>query len=140
MILGVPFSHPLAHLGGKESYRTFPELDLKLLKNDQFVLMSYETRFRDMVDLAFATAGFQPKILFESTSSLTVVNMVKQQVCPAFFPQSYVEPDAPIAYFTVKPHQTWMRCFAYLRGTYITKPERYLMELAKQYNQEWQWK
>ena len=82
---------------------------------------------------AFEEAGFRPGILFESVSTRTVVNMVRQQIGPAFFPQAYVEPEAPIAYFSVRPRQTWMRCMAYLKGCYLTKPEKYYIELATRY-------
>ena len=135
MVLGLPVSHPLAHLAGDDSFRTFPEIDLKLLREDSFTLISRETRMRDMIDRAFEEAGFRPRILFESVSTRTVVNMVRQQICPAFFPQSYVEPEAPIAYFSVRPRQTWMRCMAYLKGFYLTKPEKYYIELATRYVQ-----
>lgn len=135
MVLGLPVSHPLAHLAGDDSFRTFPEIDLKLLREDSFTLISRETRMRDMIDRAFEEAGFRPRILFESVSTRTVVNMVRQQICPAFFPQSYVEPEAPIAYFSVRPRQTWMRCMAYLKGCYLTKPEKYYIELATRYVQ-----
>jgi len=98
-------------------------------------VISRETRMRDMIDRAFEEAGFRPGILFESVSTRTVVNMVRQQICPAFFPQSYVESEAPIAYFSVRPRQTWMRCMAYLKGCYLTKPEKYYIELATRYVQ-----
>lgn len=133
MVLGLPASHPLAPLAGENSFLVFPEIDLSLLRDDSFTLISRETRMRDMIDLAFEAAGYSPKILFESTSTRTVVNMVRQQICPAFFPQSYVEPDAPMVYFSVSPRQSWMRCMAYLKGSYLTKPETYFIELATQY-------
>lgn len=133
MVLGLPMSHPLARLAGDRSFEPFPVIDLKLLKEESFTLISKETRMRDMVDLVFEKAGFRPNILFESASTQTVVNMVKQQICPAFFPQSYVDPSAPIAYFTVSPRQTWMRCMAFLKGCYLTKPEKYFIELATRY-------
>jgi hypothetical protein len=44
-----------------------------------------------------------------------------------------VDPDAPIAYFTVPPRYTWMRTIAYLKGSYLTKPEKYFMSLAINY-------
>ena len=66
MVLGLPVSHPLAHLAGDDSFRTFPEIDLKLLREDSFTLISRETRMRDMIDRAFEEAGFRPRILFES--------------------------------------------------------------------------
>lgn len=135
MILGLPKSHPMAYLAGKKSWETFPEIDLTLLRDESFTLISRETRMRDMIDCAFELAGFRPKILFESTSTLTVLNMVKNQIGPAFFPQSYVEPTAPIVYFSVSPRQGWMRCMAYLKGTYLTKPEKYFIKLATRYLQ-----
>lgn len=133
MVLGLPASHPLAYMAGDASWNTFPEIDLKLLRKESFTLISRETRMRDMIDLAFEAAGYRPDILFESTSTRTVVNMVRQQICPAFFPQSYVEPQAPMVYFSVHPHQSWMRCMAYLKGCYLTRPEKYYIELATRY-------
>lgn len=130
MVLGLPASHPLAHLAGKESCKTLPLLDLKLLREERFILLGKETRMRDMIDMAFSQAGFHPHILFESISTHTVINMVKQQIAPAFFPQSYVDPQAPIAYFTVAPLQRWIRSAAYLKGCYLTKPEKYFIALA----------
>ncbi len=130
IILGLPITHPLAHLAGERSWETFPEFNLRLLKGEHFVLSSRETRIREMTDRAFALAGFQPNVLFESTSTSTIINTVKNQVCPAFFPQSYVEKDLPIAYFTFLPDDYWMRCVAYLKGAYLTKPEKYFIKLA----------
>ena len=134
MVLALPLSHPLACLAGAESYKTFPEIDLNMLRNDSFTLISKETKMRDMIDLAFEQAGFVPEVLFESTSTKTVVNMVRQQIGPAFFPQSYVEPDAPMVYFSVRPRQSWTLCMAYLKGSYLTKPEKYFIELATKYS------
>ena len=136
VILGVPSSHPLASLAGEDSHLHFPLVDLKLFHMESFALIGRDTRMRDIVDQMFESAGFSPHILFESTSTKTVVNMVKQQICPAFFPQSYVDPSAPMVYFTVAPMHTWMRAISYLKGCYLTKPEKYFMELAANYVRE----
>lgn len=134
MVLGLPASHPLAHLAGKRSWETFPSIDLALLRDEAFALVAKTTRLRTMIDDSFRAAGFLPKVLFESSSTATVVNMVKNQVCPAFFPQSYVDPSAPMVYFTTKPKQSWVQTIAYLKGEYLTKPEKYFIELVKQYS------
>lgn len=133
LVLGLPVNHPLAPLAGSKSYETLPLIDLKLLKYDQFILLGKETRMRDMIDSAFRYAGFNPKIMFESSSTRTVLNMVKNKLGPAFFPQSYVDPAAPIAYFTVEPKQRWIRSVAFLKGAYLTKPEKYFIALATEY-------
>ena len=134
MVLGLPASHPLAHLAGERSWETFPSIDLALLRDEAFALVAKTTRLRTMIDNSFRAAGFLPKVLFESSSTATVVNMVKNQVCPAFFPQSYVDPSAPMVYFTTKPKQSWVQTIAYLKGEYLTKPEKYFIELVKQYS------
>ena len=133
MVLGLPASHPLAHLAGERSWETFPSIDLALLRDEAFALVAKTTRLRTMIDESFRAAGFLPKVLFESSSTATVVNMVKNQVCPAFFPQSYVDPSAPMVYFTTKPKQSWVQTVAYLKGEYLTKPEKYFIQLVKQY-------
>ena len=88
---------------------------------------------RDMINLSFAHAGFSPNILFESISTATIVSMVKSQIAPAFFPQSYVRPSDQIVYFTVPPRLRWMRSVAFLKGAYLTKPEKYFLALATDY-------
>ena len=93
-------------------------------------MLSKETRMRDMIDHAFAYAGFHPKVLFESISTHTVLNMVREQIAPAFFPQSYVDPSAPMVYFTVAPAERWTRSVAVLKGSYLTRPEKYFIALG----------
>lgn len=130
MVLGLPVTHPLAHLAGKDSHEKLPLLDLNLLQNEPFIMLSKETRMRDMIDHAFAYAGFHPKVLFESISTHTVLNMVREQIAPAFFPQSYVDPSAPMVYFTVAPAERWTRSVAFLKGSYLTRPEKYFIALG----------
>ncbi len=134
MILVLPASHPLAALAGDESWKTFPELDLNLLKNDEFILCSHETSMRKMIDYIFKANDFTPKILLESANSMTILRMVSQQMGPAFLPESYATPGLPVVFFHVKPVQYWNHCIAYLKGTYITKPERRFFELLKEHS------
>lgn len=132
VILGIPLSHELAHLAGNESWKTLPCLDLRLLKDTPLIMASQETILRKMLDHAFKKTNFHPRILFESSSSVTMLKMAINQMGPAFFPQSYVNEKLPLAYFRIKPELSWMRCVAYHKGTYITAPERRLFELWKQ--------
>ncbi len=132
MVLGLPVTHPLAYLAGERSWDILPEIDLKLLQDDSFILLNKETRMRDMIDISFEHADYRPNILFESVSTRTVINMVENQIGPAFFPQSYVKPNDLIVYFTVAPFMEWTRGIAFLKGTYLSKPEKYYIELNRQ--------
>lgn len=104
IVLAVPVTHPHAAMAGERSYETLPEIDIRLMKDSDFVLSAKSTRIREMTDYIFLKGGFRPKILFESASTHTIVNLVKNQVCCGFIPASYIESDAPVVYFTVPPH------------------------------------
>lgn len=133
LVLALPASHPLAYLAGDQSYQALPDFDLSLLADEPFILMTHETRFRDLIDDAFAKAGFKPKLLFEATSTHTVFNMVSSQIAPSFFPQSYIDPKAPIVYFSINNRISWMRSIASRKGSYLSRPEQYLIRLAKEF-------
>ncbi|MPM97763.1 hypothetical protein SDC9_144940 [bioreactor metagenome] len=75
-----------------------------------------------------------PKVLFESTSTQTVVNMVRNQIAPAFFPQSYVEPDAPMVYFSIAPSLEWTLTVTTQKGAYLNRAELELVELSREYH------
>lgn len=129
LVLGIPASHPLAKMAGDRSFATLPTFDLSLLKDEPFVLQTEQTLIRDMIDRSFAYAHITPKILFESSSSFTIVSMVRSQIAPGFFPQSYVDPGEPIAYFTVMPYIKWTRSMAFLKGSYVSAPEKKFIEM-----------
>lgn len=131
LVLAFPSSHPMALLAGPESWKTFPHMDLNLLREEPLIMLSRESRFRGMIDDLFADAGFKPKTLFEATSTYTAVNMVKNQIAPAFFPQSYVDPQAPMVYFSIGNRLSWKRSVAYRKGSYLSKAERDFINLIR---------
>ena len=138
LVLALPASHPLAHLAGEESWKTLPDLDLSLLSQDYFVLPTRDTLSRELADRTFLYNNIRPKILFETGNNRTMLNMTKNQQCPVFLPQSYAQPNPDIVFFSVSPHEIWHRGVAYLKGTYLSKPEKYFIELVTNYEAEYQ--
>ena len=134
IVLGVPASHPLAYLAGENSAERLPEVDLSLFKDEQFLLAAPETKSTDIEAEIFRTAGFRPKVLYTSSGSKTRIRTVKAQLACAFFPAFYIDPEAPIVYFTVKPHICWHSCVAYRKGSYLSVPELVLIDLIRKYN------
>ena len=133
LVLALPVTHPLASLAGENSWNTLPEIDLTLLRNDAFVLPTRDTLSRELTDRTFLFNNIRPHILFETGNNGTMLNMVKKQQCPAFLPQSYAQPDPDIVFFSAAPHEMWHRSIAYLKGTYLSKPEKYFVELWTNY-------
>jgi len=133
MALGLPANHPLACLAGDESWKTLPYIDLKLLKDTDFVLNSSDTRLREMTNIAFKKAGFTPKVLFESSNTRTILNTVRNQMSAGFFPKYYAKPGYPVAYFSFGEEYCWKLGITYRKGSYLSKPEKRLIDLMRQY-------
>jgi len=134
MILGIPKTHPLAYLAGNESWKNLPQVNLKLFEDTDFVLNAQETRMHDMADAAFHKAGFKPKTLFESVSTKTIIETIKNQICAGFFPQYYATPQLPIVYFSVGKEFSWTIGVSYRKDVYLSKPEKLLIQMMKNYH------
>lgn len=132
LVLAMPITHPHADLAGKNSHETLPEIDVNLLRDNEFILNGKNTLTRELVEHIFSKAGFKPNILFESSNNAMIFSLVRQQIACAFLPVSYINPDAPVVYFSVAPpHYHWTLSVVRLAGTYLTKPEKYFIKLAK---------
>ena len=126
LILAIP-----AYLA-RESEDELPSIDMSLLADEQYILASKNTNIRSMIDYILNTHNISPNILIETGSSITQFNMVRNGLGIAFLPQSYATPTDGIVYFLPEPHQSWMRALAYKKGTYVSKAEKYLIELFKE--------
>lgn len=133
ILVGVPSSNPVLKTINAVSDNKYPQIDLNSLAEENFVLMSTNTLIRDIIDLCFKEASFTPKVLFVTSSTPTVLNMVKQQICLGFIPESYINNTNDIIFFSLSPARYWTRCISYLKGGYLTKSEKYLIELCKLY-------
>lgn len=135
-VMAMPSDHPLAWHAGKDSWKTLPSLDLSLVSQESFVLPTKDTLSRELTDLTFSYNKVRPNVIFETGNNRTMMNMVRQRICLAFLPQSYAQPDPDLVFFSIPPHPVWHRGMAYLKGTYLSKPEKYLIELLQQYEDE----
>jgi len=133
-VIAYPETHPLAYMAGEDSHLHPPIIDLALLKDEEFTLHTQETLSRSIENEAFAAAGFEPQVLFETSSSAVALEMVRQQIAPAIMQYGYVQPDARAVYFRFLPLPTWTLCVATLKDAYLTASERYLVSLIREYH------
>lgn len=68
-------------------YSTYDSIDLSLVKNDDFVMLSSSRLFGVVCNKFCSTAGFTPKVLFESDSPVAVKNIVSTGTGIAFWPE-----------------------------------------------------
>lgn len=136
ILLAVPLDHPFAAHAHPEGvpWTVLESIDPEELRNETFLLQTEETVSRGMIDDTFRTHGIVPKVLFETGNNRTVLSMVRTGQCLAFLPQSYAYQTPDLVFFSIPPHKAWYRSVAYLKGTYLSQPERYLIELIQAYS------
>lgn len=140
IFLAVPHGHPVCgeHPRAKRkkdgSFAAFPELDIRRLQYEPFVLMYKESTIRQLTDQVFANAGFRPNVLFETASNLTILMMIRSFLCCGLIPAYYLQkPDKKISCFSLPEHPAWDIAASYRKGTYLSKPAQCFVELASAY-------
>lgn len=68
-------------------YSELKSIDLRMVKNEEFVMLSSSRLFGAVCNEFCSTAGFTPKIMFESDSPIAVQNIVSTGTGIAFWPQ-----------------------------------------------------
>ena len=132
LVLTLPESHRLASLAGRESWKAFPVIDIRLLADEEFVLPAHSTLSRKMADAIFESNEMVPKILFETGSTRTMLQMASDQIAPVFIPQAFVDPRLPVVYFRTDPEQYWIRSIQYFHNTYISQAEQCFLDIMKE--------
>lgn len=140
IFLVVPSGHPVCEKyrnrrrKKEKTHLSFPELDIRELQYEPFVLMYRESTIRQLIDQLFARAGFLPNVLFETASNATILTMIRSCLCCGLIPAHYLkEPDKSLACFSLAEHPTWDIVASYRKGTYLSRPARYFIELASAY-------
>lgn len=132
ILLAVPRSNPLAANGAPPG-EPFATADLSKFRSEKFVLMFKDSTLRRVIDPLFKEAGFAPQILFETSSNITLRNMVKNQLACSLISHNYAKDQEDIAYFYLPSRPFWELCATYKRGHYLTKAASSFLELAIQY-------
>ena len=96
--------------------------------------MYKESTIRQLTDQLFAQAGFHPNVLFETASNLTILMMIQSRLCCGLIPAYYLKQPVPdITCFSLPEHPTWDIAASFRRGTYLSRPAKYFIELASAY-------
>ena len=130
IILAIPKTHALA------SYATnpFSVINLEKFALDPFVLMYKESSLRPLIDDLFETAGFQPKVLFDTSNNDAIVKMIKSGLCCGIVPYYYIKNALEdIACFYLTGFPTWDMVACYRNGSYLSHASQRFIVLASEY-------
>ena len=132
MVLAVPRGNPLAEKADEAKGPGLPLLDRAWLAGEKIVLNSQATLMRDMVDDLYRQAGLKPDVLFETSSSKTIISVVENGIAVGFVPQSYVVPSQKVVFFTAGHRYEWMLTVAHRRDYYLSNAEREFIRTFKE--------
>lgn len=120
----------------KRNTEEYPEIDLKLIENEQFILLKPDQRLRQIGNNIFSNAGFKPKVLLETRSIETSLMLAASGMGFCLVPESTVMfaniKHSPKYYTIGSPALTWTLVVAYRKDIYRTKAAIAFSEIAKQ--------
>ncbi|MNR07098.1 DNA-binding transcriptional regulator CynR [compost metagenome] len=132
MILCIPSSHPLAHLGGCLGEQ-LPEISLKHFVEDSFAVMRKGSTLREIYDALLAEDDISPPILLETRSCQTLFEMVAEGICCSILPISYASSRPNVSFFSLRQHPVWEIAASYKKDSYLNLAAKELISLCKDY-------
>ncbi len=112
----------------------YPQLSLKDIENEQFILLHPSQRLRQIADAVFNAESIKPKVLLETASIETSVRLSAAGMGFCFIPEFSVKfagLTKPPKYYTLSHDLNWTLVIAYREGAYKTKAVRAFAEIAK---------
>ena len=132
IFLAVPSCHPLA-VSGSEQADTAPELSLSRFSQDPFILITRRSTMFQLEESLFAVAGFEPQVLFSTSSNVSKYRMVLAEVGCALLPGFFAKPDPGLRYFRLEGKPAWEVTMCCRKGAYLNQAEQYFLELCRDY-------
>ncbi|MGD6942558.1 LysR family transcriptional regulator [Cytobacillus gottheilii] len=130
IILAVPGSHPLAHLGAAVG-DTLPEIDLQHFHADSFAIMQKGSTLRDLFDQLISEDELN--ILLETKSCHNLFTMVAEGICCSVIPAIYAKDHHNVKYFSIRQKPTWNIYASYKKGSYLSHPAKEFIRYASFY-------
>ena len=130
--LCIPKTHPLAYKEKTEPDQ-YPEISLSLFKNELFTLVKKSSTMRVVIDQLFKKSGFEPNLLFESTSMRTMLRLTENSQCCSIIPRYYALPNSHVSYFSLGPDASWELAAVHARNHYINNAAKDFIRMAVTY-------
>lgn len=136
LVLGVNRCHPLAKKYGAPAGAPFPTIDLSLFAGEPFSLVFASSTQRNVLRPHFEAAGFEPKILFETSMNHVLSKMVAHDICCTIIPQSHAGNYDRAAWFYLTSDPVWEVAMVYNKNNPPSKAGWYFIKLAQEHGQE----
>ncbi len=131
-VLALPSNHPLLPAVDPQGRKAGASIALDRCREFEFMLMQRGTTLRAAQDYLFQEAGFEPNIIFESSSSQTIYTLVQNGYAAAVIPESYAVPTSRTVYYTLEGPLRWTLFAAHHAAHTLSLPEEYIVQLLSE--------
>lgn len=135
LVLGIPASHPLAHLAAPP-HKPLRTMDLRRLQHDRFAFMFAGSTMRQIIDPLFEDASFIPNIRYETLMNNALYRLVDKGLCCTIMPQSYAKRSKTTAWFYLEQDPSWNWYILFSKTRVLSSADKYLIELSLIYAQK----
>ncbi|MCL2380097.1 MAG: LysR family transcriptional regulator [Treponema sp.] len=129
-VLSVPKTHHLARLANNAPKGKLPTVDLRLFRDELFMLTTPGLTTRAVTNKMFDEAGFMPNVLFELNAK-TLYILVESGCGISIIPMGYIRENSASVYFFTTPLGMWDNIVAYSKTSRLSHAEEYFITLAK---------
>ena len=111
----------------------YPEVRLADFSDRVFTLVKPSSTMREMINHLFETAGFQPKLLFDSVGMRSMQKLAAHGQCCCIIPRFYAIPSESVRYFTLGQEAEWELCAVWPEGHFLSRSARDFIAAATEY-------
>lgn len=136
VLLVMPASHPLASLGVKRSKAEYPQIDLRLLANEPFILHFPDQTTGQIALELFKQYGIHPSVPMRTRNTVTCIKLCQKGLGLCFIPETYlknIELQYPPLCFSVGDQGAFSTLtIAYRKGAYLPAYARDFIRIAQE--------
>lgn len=133
LVLAVPVSIGKTLTGQRRPGAALPVLDIKALKNENFIISCSGTAIRDITNQLFDQWKLSPRIICEINNHSSSLKMVASGLGITIIPLSYRSSNPRICYYSMGDGAFWNICTVAKRSFQPNEPDSYLIELVQGY-------
>lgn len=132
ILLAVPGDHPLSGEGSADPDAA-PETKLLCFAGSPFVRIYQRSTLYQLTQSLFEGAGFEPQVLFATSSNLSKYRIVALGLGCALLPRTYALTGDGVRYFRLPQRPGWQITLCSRRGGWLGQAERAYIELCRRY-------
>lgn len=128
LTLAVSKTNPLVEAYGLDK-KDHSVIDLRIFKDEPFIIMNKNSFIRPLTDECFHFAGFRPKVMMECSLMRMASHFAANGLALAFVPDSQTDiNDRCFRFFTEPTNQTIATTILYRKGSLFTEVENDLIQ------------